>query len=306
MSYRGPGVPIYDLDLHRGSSFRSINAFPIRTQLIPPEALGQADAVAASARTDAALARQANIPVPVLRAIRAVESGSSPSAIRFEPHVFWRMRKRLSSGATGPQIRAALSASDLAAVPYTPGNSEWRTANGLEPCNLSRAASCVGSETNRAAFDRAFRQAPREAVAATSWGSYQVLGGHLLRIFGDDPQRSVQEFYANPEHMSERIFASWMSANPVASVLARSLDFSGFARRYNGCRDCTTYASRLQANYDRFAPEWREISARLGGLGDPQPWPRWAPWAIVGGIGVTTLGVVGAVTTVLVRRRRSR
>jgi|GEM_PF-3304849 len=40
MTYRGPGVPIYDLDLHRGSSFRSINAFPIRTQLVPPEALG--------------------------------------------------------------------------------------------------------------------------------------------------------------------------------------------------------------------------------------------------------------------------
>ena len=40
MTYRGPGVPISDLDLRRGSQFRTINAFPIKTQLVPPEALG--------------------------------------------------------------------------------------------------------------------------------------------------------------------------------------------------------------------------------------------------------------------------
>ena len=41
MTYRGPGVPIYDLDLRRGSQVRTINAFPIKTQLVAPEALGE-------------------------------------------------------------------------------------------------------------------------------------------------------------------------------------------------------------------------------------------------------------------------
>jgi hypothetical protein len=304
MTYRGPGVPISDLKLHPGSEFRTVNAFPIKPDwwvggnpMNQPWLSGLGDEASvseetlAAARRDAALANEAGIPVPVLRSIRAVESGASPSAVRFEPHLFWRTKKGLSRGTSGAQIRAALSASDAASIPYTPGPTQ--------------AASRVASETNRAAFDRAFRVDPLVAVKSTSWGSYQVLGGFLLRIFGNDPRRAVEEFDRNPAHLSERIFASWMASSPVAQVYARSLNFAGFAGRYNGCRDCSRYEAGLRRNYANFEPEWRAIAPRVG-IATPSTLPSWAPLAIAGGASAAVLVTVSAGVWAVRRRRRPR
>lgn len=290
MTYRGPGVPISDLKLRPGSEFRTVNAFPIKPDwwvggnpMNQPWLSGLGDEAPiseetlASARRDAALANEAGIPVPVLRSIRAVESGASPSAVRFEPHLFRRFSARGGE------------------VPYTPGTTG---------CRISRAASCIASETNRAAFDRAFSIDPVSAVRATSWGSYQVLGAHLLRLFGGDPRRSVEEFDRNPQYTSERIFASWMAASPAARLYARSLNFAQFAHRYNGCRDCTTYASRLRDNYARFEPEWRSIAPRIG-IATPSPLPTWTPVAVAGSAGAGALLLVG-LGAWAIRRRRSR
>jgi len=245
----------------------------------------------AAGRRDAALANEAGIPVPVLRSIRAVESSASPSAVRFEPHLFWRTKKRLPPrGTTGEQIRAAMSPSDASSVPYTPGPTQ--------------AASRVSSETNRAAFERAFRVDPVVAVKSTSWGSYQVLGEFLLRIFRNDPRRSVEEFDRDPAHLSDRIFASWMDANPRARLEARSLNFANFAHRYNGCRDCSRYEAGLTRNYARLEPEWRAIAARVG-VPTPSTFPRWAPAAIVSGVVVGALGIVGG-AAYLLRPKKKR
>jgi hypothetical protein len=251
-------------------------------QLFPPGAcehvrrkrslsgLGQADASAADLvawRRDLGLANEAQIPVTALRSIRSVESGANPAAIRFEPHLYWRMRKGLPTGATGAQIRAAMTAADMAAVPYTPGNTSWRAANGLSPCRIDRSASCTGSETNRAAFERAFRLAPTEAVKATSWGSYQVLGSHLLRLYGDSPSAAVRAFDADPRTVGERLLASWMRANPRAQAAARAFDWGELAHRYNGCSDCSTYVSRLRDAYSRWSAEWESVRAAVEAAG---------------------------------------
>jgi hypothetical protein len=204
--------------------------------------------------------------------------------------LFWRTKKNLPRGASGEQIRAALSPSDAASIPYTPGPTQ--------------AASRVSSETNRAAFERAFRVDPVVAVRSTSWGSYQVLGQFLLRIFGNDPRRSVEEFDRNPAYLSERIFASWMDANPVARVYARSLNFAGFAGRYNGCRDCSRYEAGLTRNYARLEPEWRAIASRVG-VPTPSTLPKWAPAAIVSGAVVVALGIVGG-AAYLLRPKKKR
>lgn len=217
-------------------------------------------------RRDLGLANEAEIPVTALRSIRSVESGANPAAIRFEPHLYWRMRKELPMGATGAQIRAAMTAADMAAVPYTPGNTAWRAANGLAPCRIDRSASCTGSETNRAAFERAFRLAPAEAVKATSWGSYQVLGSHLLGLYGT-PSAAVRAFDADPQTVGERLLASWMRANPRAQAAARAMDWAELAHRYNGCSDCTAYVTRLRQAYDRWGPEWNSVRAAVEAAG---------------------------------------
>lgn len=221
----------------------------------------------AQGRRDAQIANEAGIQVPMLRAIRGVESGASPSAIRFEPHLF---RRDSSRGME---------------VPYTPGTTG---------CRISRAASCIGSETNRAAFSRAFALDPVNAVKSTSWGSYQVLGRHLLRLFGENPARSVQEFDRSPAVISERVLVSWMNANPLARLAARTLNFGGFAHRYNGCTDCTTYEARLRQEYNEALPLWRRV-APLVGTATPGDIPGWVPWVVAAGAGTLVLGGVAAV-----------
>jgi hypothetical protein len=329
MSYRGPGEPIYRLKLKPGSRFGTVRAVPVPAWHMEPEALGQwqsiysldpapgsfvrtersfpirTSLVAREAYsfsglgqtapspadvTDAHLANDAGIPVPVLRAIRHVESGASPSAVRFEPHVYWRLKLGLSQRATGAQVAAAIPSGGQSQVPYTPGPT--------------RAASAVGSETNRAAFNRAFAISPANAVRATSWGSYQVLGGHLLPMFGNDANRAVQAFDASPAAVSERLIVAWMNANPVARVYARSLDFARFASRYNGCdMPCDLYAGRLRAAYNTALPAWRAVEGAVG-VATLQAWPSWAPWAIAGGIGTVVLGGAGLGAWAFMRHRR--
>lgn len=226
-------------------------------------------------RRDLGLAREAGIPVPVVRAIKGTESGGNPAAIRFEAHVFWRKQKGLPTTATGPQIRAALTAADLAAVPYTPGNADWRAAHGLPPCpRHDRAASCIGSESNRTAFNRAFAINPRFAVEATSWGSGQVLGSHLLRMFGNDPRRAVDGFYANPADVGDRAFVSWWRnarADAIAAANASPPNMAMVGSRYNGCTlgttSCTTYVSRIQQEYNEAAAAWNRVRAAVEAAG---------------------------------------
>lgn len=150
--------------------------------------------------TDAELAAAAGIPVPVVRAIRAIESSGNPRAVRFEPHLFNRFTdSRFSSQ-----------------IPYTgPG------------------ASRVRAETDRGAFTRAFALAPREAVRATSWGLYQVLGGHLLTMAAT-PAEAVSLFDADPSRTSDRLLIAWFNASPAAKRAANAGDYHTLAMRYNG------------------------------------------------------------------------
>lgn len=163
---------------------------------------------------DADLAAQAQIPVGVLRAIRSVESGGNPAAIRFEPHLFLR---RVPG----------------AAIPYTHGPTQ--------------AASRVASETNRAAFERARAINEQAAIQSTSWGLYQVLGQHLLTAFPSNP---VSSFFADPQGASDRLLVSWFRANPAAAAAARALNFTELARRYNGS-SLSPWGTRVAAAYAR-------------------------------------------------------
>ena len=93
--------------------------------------------------------------------------------------------------------------------------------------------SLVRSETNKAAFERAFKINPDAAVRATSWGAGQVLGGHLISLY-KDPESAVREFYSNPERVSRELIVQWLKSNPKAVIAANNLDFKELARLYNG------------------------------------------------------------------------
>jgi hypothetical protein len=241
--------------------------------------LGQDDGSSLDAwRREYGLAQEARIPVPILKAIKGVESGGNPAAIRFEPHVFWRLRKGLPDSATGTQIRNGLTPSELAAVPYTPCSPDWRSANGLSPCMRGSppteyrfAASMVPAETNRAAFNRAFALDPESAVRATSWGSGQVMGRVLVDAFGGDPHRAVQEFFANPVETGERMIVAWWRSarrDAIDAANASPPNFNLIARRYNGCgENCARYEGRLRSEYAESAPAWERVRSAVESAG---------------------------------------
>lgn len=175
---------------------------------------------------DAALAAEAGIPLDVLMAIRQIESGANPRAVRFEPHVFHRK--------TGDRF-----------VGTVPGN----------PGEVSR----VREYTNRAAFERARRYDETAAIQSTSWGLFQVLGGHLIRRY---PRNPVRAFDANPEQVSKELLVSWFQSNPRAKSAAQSYDIAELARRYNGSE---RWRQRVTAALERIRGESIEVVQEAAG-----------------------------------------
>lgn len=177
--------------------------------------------------SDASLSSATGLSTRTIAAIRAVESGGTASAVRFEPHVFLRARPDL-----------------VRSIPYTPG--------------ATRAASSVRAETDRSAFARAFALDSANAVRSTSWGAFQVLGGHLLAL-ASSPAAAVALFDASPQATSDRLLLSWLEANPAALAAARAGDWLAFVQRYNGCgSNCERYLTRFRAAL---------VSSAAGGLG---------------------------------------
>lgn len=160
-----------------------------------------------STRTSARVARLraiTGLAARVLHAIQTVESRGRDDVLRFEPHLFVRKRPDLEGR-----------------IPYTPKGAP------------SQMWSVVRSETDRLAFNRAFKLAPEEAVLSTSFGSYQVMGWALLPE-GANPAAAVAKFWAWPDAVSDRMFARWIERNPAAKQAARAKNWVEFARRYNG------------------------------------------------------------------------
>ena len=165
-----------------------------------------------------AAALELGLPLEVVQAIEAVESGGKPRAMRFEPHVFLRKRPDLADQ-----------------IPFTAG---------------PRGYSITRSETNVAAFERAFRLDPVAATESTSFGLYQVLGGHLIKLYGS-PDVGVETFLSEPIRVSYQLFASWFKASPRALRAAADRDWRELARRYNGPGQVPHYSAALEREYTR-------------------------------------------------------
>lgn len=157
--------------------------------------------------SDESLAKEAKIPVVVLQAIRKNESGGNASAVRFEPHVFLRI--------TGNGKRENSPFKDK--IPFT-----------RDPV---RKISLIKKETDRAAFENATKFDKDAAIRSTSWGLYQIMGVHLLKLFTDCP---IEHFDNDSINVSDRLLVSWFKSNPKAAKAAREFDIAELARRYNG------------------------------------------------------------------------
>ena len=125
-------------------------------------------------------------------------------------------------------------------IPYTPQSRTKRW-------------SLVRSETSRAAFDRAYAahddQAWRRAIIeSSSWGLFQVLGRHLIDLFGVDD--AVSAYGADEIIVSHALLSSWFISNPTALGIARSddPDIEELVAHYNGRGpNVANYSAKLRA-----------------------------------------------------------
>jgi hypothetical protein len=168
-------------------------------------------------------ANSLGIPVDLLSAFVQVESGGSPSAVRFEPHLAHRK----------------MGARAIGVIPYTPQSPRKRW-------------SLVRSETNRAAFDAAMEmhddQEWKEAIVeSSSFGLFQVLGGALLRLYPGDVEEAVRGFDEAPEVISYALVADWFRRSPRAMAAAKSdpPDIRRLVRAFNGSGNVSAYARKL-------------------------------------------------------------
>lgn len=207
--YKGGSTPKFGPSLHLATLKFQDQAGVFADGIVGPITTHAAETIGFEGFTVLAepqgLADRAGIPPEVLEAFRKVESNGDSSAIRFEPHLFVRFNPRTAG-----------------TIPYTPSkHGPW---------------SVMTKETNRAAFDRAFKIDPHSAVKATSWGAFQVLGQHLLDEFDNRPDKAVAGFDANPEDVSAFLLVRWFGANQRAKGYANQSppDFNRLCREYNG------------------------------------------------------------------------
>ena len=206
----------------------AIKAFQVRSGLVDDGMAGHNTLTVARAsgwdwgKPTASQVKAANeleLPVEVVQTIERVESGGKASAVRFEPHVFLRKR---------PKYKGK--------VPLT-----------LGPAGFSTTAR----ETDLAAFQHAYALDPVAAVESTSWGLYQVLGGHLLAIHGG-PEEAVLAFDNDPVATSYALLVRWFKKNPLALMAAKGKDWWRLAKHYNGPGNVEKYSRLLRDAYKEF------------------------------------------------------
>lgn len=164
------------------------------------------------------LANKIGISLATLLAVRRVESGGKPSALRFEPHLFRKKRPDLA-----------------ASIPYSPKNSK-------NPVDYTKA------NTGLSAFQRAYALDPINAIYSTSFGLYQVMGYNSEKT--DNPLLNkaqetregadafIAEFYRDPTGVSDELLIAWFKTKPHAVAAAAKQDWRAFATIYNGSLCC--------------------------------------------------------------------
>tara|TARA_Y100000592_G_scaffold80292_1_gene126845 strand:- start:31643 stop:33808 length:2166 start_codon:yes stop_codon:yes gene_type:complete len=186
-----------------------------------------------------------DLPVEVLLGFMAVESKGQANVLRFEPHIF------LGKGAgwmkiNGKRGRPELKGPMPDGVPFKrPGKKAW---------------SLLSSETNRNAFENAMRHDSLWAVYSTSFGTYQVMGFHVIdsnkRTYtgGKTPEEFYENFNKNPELVSDEMIYFWIKKNKNwRDVITNAddpdnlseQDLKDLIKFFNGAGQVEAYFSRI-------------------------------------------------------------
>ena len=214
------------------------------------------------------------LSVRLLFSFMEVESGgktATKNTVRFEPHIFLGMygpspAKRSGKKGTRPDLYGGPRYTGNEKIPY---ESRYNTKNKQEWAGhrMNKKKFLKGrdffldknrSHTNRSAFDRAFKLDPAQAIKATSWGQYQVMGWALLRAYGNDPHKAIAAYDANPMTAGDQMIVMWFKSNFRSSWKRKAFtqtppDFDAMVKVYNGSAQVKSYSPKLRKFYAKFS-----------------------------------------------------
>lgn len=157
-----------------------------------------------------------DIPIPIIKAVQEVETGgrggfidSSRPTILFEGHVFW---DRLEKYGLDP-------------LDYQRNNEDILYKSWTKKYYL-------GGSKEYYRLERAERICRNAALESASWGMFQIMGFNYSACDCSDVDEFVYEM-SQSEGRQLDLFAIFLKSNGWDKYL-RDLDWSGFARRYNG------------------------------------------------------------------------
>lgn len=176
-----------------------------------------------------ALAATLGVEAAALEAIALVETDGATGyddngrpRILFEPHIFSRRTNRRFD-ASHPTI--SYPSFDARRYPRTQ-DERW------------------------AQLTEAFALAPDDALCATSWGAFQLMGFHFPSAGYSDVQAFVTDLAHSPQKQLAA-WVRWIQSNGLLDEI-QSKDWAGFARRYNGPGYAANrYDERMAAEYAR-------------------------------------------------------
>jgi len=215
------------------------------------------------------IATGTDFSVALIMAFIRVESGGrtpTRNLVRFEPHVFGGYSAYPTAGPRGSGATMYMKGKtkkwqrpDLIAhgeVPYWPRGGPRGTAPFVDGKRAN---------TNRAAFERAYKLDPWAAIRSTSWGAYQVMGGHLLKLYNDNPQKALEGYDKNPLEVSDDMAVAWFKSAMRGrkkkkldrrfseAVTMNPPDFVTLAGVYNGPGKKESYGAQIKKWYNKYS-----------------------------------------------------
>lgn len=215
-----------------------------------------------------------SVPVGLLFSFIEVETrGRTPTkdTIRFEPHVFLGMYgpailKKNNAKGSRPDLYGGPDYTGTKKIPYASQQNTRSSKEWLEhPKNRKKRSGGRDfyldkkrSHTNRSAFDRAYKLDPIQAIKATSWGSYQIMGWALLRAYNNDPKKALEAYDQNPVTISDMMVVQWFKDAFRDSKKRRAFtqsppNFDAVVRIYNGPGQVSSYSPKFKKAYEKFA-----------------------------------------------------
>lgn len=166
-------------------------------------------------------AKSLSLPVARIRAVDEVESAgsgflsdSARPKILFEGHLFYRSLGKLGLAEKARKLDPTVCYPAWTKKYYIGRNGEYaRLASATEICHKLKVSDAV-------------------ALAAASWGRYQILGSNYAACGFDSVEDYVEAMFLDEDNHLEA-FVEYLDATGLDEVLRKGL-YEKFAARYNG------------------------------------------------------------------------